>query len=115
MLETGESHYANGVRVSNIVKTGGSYILVQKGFLDQATYENYVHHLENQNVSPAQQALIFNYTLKLTNYVLHNNNIRSILLGRLLSWALRNRDTFYPYIDRWFKSRLRSWIFIKNI
>jgi hypothetical protein len=65
--------------------------------------------------TPEQQALIFNYTLKLTNYVLHNNNIRSILLGRLLSWALRNRDTLYPYLDRWFKSRLRRWIFRKNI
>ena len=115
MLETGKSHYANGVRVSNIVKTGGSYILVQKGFLDQATYENYVHNLENQNVSPEQQILIFNYMIKLTNYVLHNDSIRSILLGRLLSWALRNRNTLYPYLDSWFKSRLRRWIFRKNI
>jgi hypothetical protein len=115
MLATGESHYANGVRVNNIVKTGGTYALVYRGFLDQASYESHVYNEENQTVSSEQQALIFNYTLKLTNYVLHNNNIRSILLGRLLSWALRNRDTFYPYIDRWFKSRLRSWIFRKNI
>ena len=115
MLETGESHYANGVRVNNIVKTGGSYILVQKGFLDQATYENYVHNLENQNVSPAQQILIFNYMLKLTNYVLQNNNICSKILGKLLAWALKNRDSVYPYLNRWFKSRLRRWIFRKNI
>jgi len=115
MLETGESHYANGVRVNNIVKTGGTYALVYRGFLDQAAYESHVYNEENQTVSPEQQALIFNYTLKLTNYVLHNNNIRSILLGRLLSWALRNRDTLYPYLDRWFKSRLRRWIFRKNI
>jgi len=115
MLETGESHYANNVKVNNIVKTGGSYILVQKGFLDKATYENYVHNLENQTVSPAQQTLIFNYVLKLTNYVLQNNNIRSKLLGKSLAWALKNRDTLYPYLDRWFKSRLRRWIFRKNI
>jgi hypothetical protein len=115
MLATGESHYANGVRVNNIVKTGGTYALVYRGFLDQAAYESHVYNEENQTVSPEQQALIFNYTLKLTNYVLHNNNIRSILLGRLLSWALRNRDTLYPYLDRWFKSRLRRWIFRKNI
>ena len=115
MLATGESHYANGVRVNNIVKTGGTYALVYRGFLDQAAYESHVYNEENQIVSPEQQALIFNYTLKLTNYVLHNDNIRSILLGRLLSWALRNRDTLYPYIDRWFKSRLRRWIFRKNI
>ena len=115
MLATGESHYANGVRVNNIVKTGGTYALVYRGFLDQATYENHVYNEENQTVSPEQQALIFNYTLKLTNYVLHNNNIRSILLGQILSWALRNRTTLYPYIDRWFKSRLRGWIFRKNI
>ena len=115
MLATGESHYANGVRVNNIVKTGGTYALVYRGFLDQASYESHVYNEENQIVSPEQQALIFNYTLKLTNYVLHNDNIRSILLGRLLSWALRNRDTLYPYLDSWFKSRLRRWIFRKNI
>ena len=115
MLATGESHWANGVRVNNIVKTGGTYALVYRGFLDRAAYESHVYNEENQIVSPEQQALIFNYTLKLTNYVLHNNNIRSILLGRLLSWALRNRDTLYPYIDRWFKSRLRRLIFRKNI
>lgn len=115
MLETGESHYANGVKVNNIIKTGGTYALVYKGFLDQATYEDHVYNEENQIVSPEQQALIFNYTLKLTNYVLRNNNIRSKLLGRFLSWALRNRDTLYPYIDKWFKSKLRRWIFRKNI
>jgi hypothetical protein len=115
MLETGESHYANGVRVNNIVKTGGSYILVQKGFLDQVTYENYVHNLENQNVSPAQQILIFNYMLKLTNYILQNNNVCSKILGKSLAWALKNRDSVYPYLNRWFKSRLRRWIFRKNI
>ena len=115
MLETGESHYANGVRVNNIVKTGGTYALVYKGFLDQDSYENHVYNEENQTVSPEQQTLIFNYTLKLTNYVLQNNNIRSKLLGRFLSWALRNRDTLYPYLDRWFKSKLRRWIFRKNI
>jgi hypothetical protein len=115
MLETGESHYANGVRVNNIVKTGGTYALVYRGFLDRASYEGHVYNEENQTVSPEQQALIFNYTLKLTNYVLHNNNIRSKMLGRLLSWALRNRDTLYPYIDRWFKSDLRRWLFRKKI
>lgn len=115
MLATGESHWANGVRVNNIVKTGGTYALVYRGFLDQAAYESHVYNEQNQTVGSEQQALIFNYTLKLTNYVLHNNNIRSILLGRLLSWALRNRDTLYPYLDRWFKSDLRRWIFRKNI
>jgi hypothetical protein len=114
MLETGESHYANGVRVNNIVKTGGTYALVYKGFLDKASYESYVYNEENQTVNPEQQALIFNYTLKLTNYVLQNNNITSKLLGRFLSWALKNRDTLYPYIDRWFKSKLRGWLFGKN-
>ena len=115
MLATGESHYANGLRVNNIVKTGGTYALVYRGFLDQITYEHHVYNEENQTVSPEQQALIFNYTLKLTNYVLHNNNIGSIILGRVLAWALRNRDTLYPYLDRWFKSKLRGWIFRKNI
>lgn len=115
MLETGESHYANGVRVNNIVKTGGTYALVYKGFLDQASYESHVYNEENQTVSPEQQTLIFNYTLKLTNYVLHNNNVRSKILGRLLSWALRNRETLYPCISAWFRSPVRRWLFGKNI
>jgi hypothetical protein len=115
MLETGESHYANGVRVNNIVKTGGTYALVYKGYLDQASYENHVYNQENQSVDAARQTLIFNYTLKLTNYILHNNNLSSRLLGRLLAWALRNRATLYPYLNRWFKSGLRRWIFGKNV
>lgn len=115
MLETGESHWANGVRVNNIVKTGGTYALVYRGFLDHAVYESHVYNQENQTVSPEQQTLIFNYTLKLTNYVLHNNNIRSKILGRLLSWALRNRKTLYPYISAWFRSPVRRWLFGKNI
>ncbi len=115
MLETGESHYANGVRVNNIVKTGGAYSLVYKGFLDQETYERHVYNTENQSVNPEQQALIFNYTLKLTNYILHNDNFRSRVLGRALSWAIRNRDTLYPYIAAWFKSPVRRWLLGKNI
>jgi hypothetical protein len=115
MLETGESHYANGVRVNNIVKTGGTYALVYKGFLDHTTYEGHVHNVENQSVDAERQTLIFNYTLKLTNYILHNDNLRSRLLGQLLSYALRNRDTLYPYLDKWFKSRVRRWIFGKTV
>ena len=115
MLATGESHWANGVRVNNIVKTGGTYALVYKGYLDQAAYESHVYNEENQSVDAARQTLIFNYTLKLTNYILHNNNLSSRLLGRLLAWALRNRETLYPYLNRWFKSRLRRWIFGKNV
>ena len=115
MLETGESHYANGIKVNNIVKTGGTYALVYKGFLDQVAYEGHVHNIENQSVDAERQTLIFNYTLKLTNYILHNDNLRSRLLGQLLSFALRNRTTLYPYLDKWFKSRVRRWIFGKNV
>lgn len=115
MLETGESHYANGARVNNIVKTGGTYALVYKGFVDQTSYESHVYNQENQSVNAERQILIFNYTLKLTNYVLHNNNLSSRLLGRLLAWALRNRETLYPYVDKWLNSRVRRWIFGKNV
>lgn len=115
MLETGESHWANGVRVSNIVKTGGAYALVYKGFLDKSVYENHVYNTENKSVSPEQQTLIFNYTLKLTNYILHNDNVRSRALGHVLAWAIKNREAIYPYLDRWFKSRVRRWLLGKNI
>jgi hypothetical protein len=115
MLETGTSYYANGVPVNNIVQTGGTYALVHKGYLDKMHYEQYVYNHENQNISAEQQALIFNYTLKLTNYVLQHNNYRSKILGRLLSWAVRNRTTLYPWLEAWFRSPVRRWIFGKNI
>ena len=115
MLETGESHYANGVKVNNIVKTGTAYVLLYRGLMSAEAYENYVYNTENQTVSAEQQARYFELVYTITNYVLHNDNIKGRCVGRALAWAITNRETLKPYMDRWFKSRLRKLIFGKNI
>ena len=119
MFETGNSHYANGIKVSNMVGTGNTYVLFMKGYLDKEDYLGYIYHLENtvglNAVTQEQKARIYNIMSTLSNYVLHNDNIRSKMLARLMAWGLKNRNTLYPYINKWFKSRVRRWIFGKNI
>ena len=114
MFETGNSHYANGVKVSNIVGTGNTYVLFMKGYLDKESYLGYIYHLENtvglNALTQEQKAMIFNIVSWMSNYVLRNNSLRSYLLAKCMSWAIRNRTTLYPYLEKWFKSRLRSFI-----
>ena len=114
MFETGNSHYANGVKVSNIVGTGNTYVLFMKGYLDKESYLGYIYHLENtvglNALTQEQKAVIFNIVSWMSSYVLRNNNLRSYLLAKCMSWAIRNRTTLYPYLEKWFKSRLRSFI-----
>ena len=114
MLETGESHYANGIRVSNIVKTGGTYVLVYKGLLSQEAYQNHVWNESNSTVSPAARQRIFDYTNKLATYLLENDNFKSRLIGRLMTWAVNNRSTLEPIGIWWFKSKIRKVIFGKR-
>lgn len=118
MFETGNSHYANGVKVSNMVGTGNTYVLFMKGYLDNESYLGYIYHLENtvglNALTQEQKSLIFNIVSWMSNYVLHNSNIRSHLLAKFMSWAIRNRTTLYPYLEKWFKSRLRNFIFGKK-
>jgi len=115
MFETGNSHYANGVKVSNMVGTGNTYVLFMKGYLDKESYLGYIYHLENtvglNALTQEQKARIFKIVSWMSNYVLHNNNIRSWMLAKTMSWAIRNRTTLYPYIEKWFKSRLRNFVF----
>ena len=40
MLEEGESHYANDVPVSNIVKNGGAWVLYLKGYIDNVYHQD---------------------------------------------------------------------------
>ena len=118
MFETGNSHYANGVKVSNIVGTGNTYVLFMKGYLDEESYLGYIYHLENtvglNALTQEQKAAVFNIVSWMSNYVLRNNNLRSYLLAKCMSWAIRNRTTLYPYLEKWFKSRLRSFILGKK-
>ena len=115
MFETGNSHYANGVKVSNMVGTGNTYVLFMKGYLDKESYLGYIYHLENtvglNALTQEQKARIFKIVSWMSNYVLHNDNIRSWMLAKTMSWAIRNRTTLYPYIEKWFKSRLRNFVF----
>jgi hypothetical protein len=119
MFETGNSHYANGVKVSNMVGNGNTYVLFMKGYLDKESYLGYIYHLENtvglNALTQEQKARIYNIVSWMSNYVLHNNNVRSWILAKTIAWAIRNRTTLYPYIDCWFKSKLRRWLFRKNI
>jgi hypothetical protein len=117
MFETGNSHYANGVPVSNMVGHGGTYVLMQKGYITEEEYQGYIYHLENtvglNSLSQEQKAKVFNIVFKLSKYILNNNNLQSRLLAHIMGWAIRNRTTLYPYMEKWFKSRIRNWIFRK--
>lgn len=117
MFETGNSHYANGVPVSNMVGHGGTYVLMQKGFISKEDYEGYIYHLENtvglNSLSQEHKAKVFKIVFKLSKYILNNDNLQSRMLARLMGWAIRNRTTLYPYMEKWFKSRIRNWIFKK--
>jgi hypothetical protein len=114
ILETGESHYANGIRVNNIVKNGGTFVLVYKGLLSQDAYQNHIWNETNSTVSPAARQRFFTYTHKLATYVLKNDNFKSRLLGRAMSWAVNNRSSLEPIAQWWFKSRLRKLILGKR-
>jgi hypothetical protein len=115
MFESGNSHFANGLPVSNIVGTGNMYVLFMKGYISEEHYKGYVYHLENtvglNALSKEHKARIFNIAYIMTKYILENDNFRSKLMAKAMSWGIRNRETLYPYLEKWFKSRLRNFIF----
>lgn len=114
ILETGESHYANGIRVNNIVKNGGTFVLVYKGLLSQEAYQNHIWNEANATVSPAARQRFFAYTHKLATYVLENDNFKSRKLGQIMAWAVNNRSRLEPIAQWWFKSSIRKLIFGKQ-
>jgi hypothetical protein len=115
MFESGNSHYANGVPVSNMVGHGGTYVLFQKGYISEEDYKGYIYHLENtvglNSLTQSQKAKVFRIMFAATKYILNNNDLRSRLLAKAIGWAVKNRTTIYPYLEKWFKSRIRNWIF----
>lgn len=115
MLETGETHYANGIKVNNIIKTGGVYVLYYKGYLDYDEYINFVREPKYDNLHPEQKIKFYKGLYILTKYVLHYDNVLSKILGKALSWSIKNRKTIKPYFDSWFQSRFRKLLFGKNI
>jgi len=115
MFENGNSHYANEVKVDNIVGSGNLYVLVMKGHLDKESYLGYINHLENTSglnaLTQEQKAKIFFIVRWIGNYVLHHDNLRSRCLAKFVACVVRNRTTLYPWLEKWFKSRLRNWLF----
>lgn len=116
MLETGESHYANGIRVNNIVKTGTAYVLLHKGYLSQGAYENYIYNTNNKEFAPEKQVRIFNALHKISRYILDNDTWKSRLLARTVSWAIANRSKVEPVV-KWIGDhpRIRNLLFGKLI
>ena len=114
MFESGNSHYANGVPVNNMVGHGGTYILYKNGYISKEDYLGYIYHLENtvglNTLTQDQKSRVYSIVFRLTNYIQHSNNIISWLLAKTLAWAIKHRTTLYPYLDKWFKSRVRNWI-----
>lgn len=114
MLESGNSHYANGVRVNNMIGTGNTYVLYLKGYIDKNTYLNYTTNIYS-NLTAEQKTRVFQIVEQLSAYILNNNNLQSRMLAKSMAWALKNKDLLYPYVEKWFKSRLRNWIFAKRV
>jgi hypothetical protein len=114
-LESGNTHYANAVPVNNIIGHGGAFILFDKGHLSFEDYRGYINHLEDtvglNSFTPEQKVKVYKIVDRCTEYIMHNDNLRSRLLAKTLSWAIRNRTNVFPYLDKWFKSRVRNWIF----
>jgi hypothetical protein len=115
ILESGNTHYANGVPVNNIIGHGGSYILFDKGYISFEDYRGYINHLEDtvglNSLTPEQKIKVYKIVNSCTKYIMHNDNLRSRLLAKTMSWAIKNRLMLFPYLDKWFKSRVRNWIF----
>jgi hypothetical protein len=115
MLETGETHFANGVRVNNIIKTGTVYVLNYKGFLDYKDYLGFVRNEEFDAMASERRLRLYKILYILTNYVLLNDNVLSRSLGHVMAAGIRNKDKIKPLIDKWFQSKARKLIFGKKI
>lgn len=110
MLETGESHYANGVRVNNIVKTGGAWTLVYKGLMDKSTYESWVYNPRNQQMPAHVQRAFFNSLYTITKYVLENNTVTSRAVGKAVAWGIKNQSRIERPLVWWLNSGIRNYI-----
>jgi hypothetical protein len=86
-----------------------------KGFINEEQYRGYITHLENtvglNALSQEHKARVFNIVNKLTEYIMNHDNFRSKLLAKAMSWGIKNRETVYPYLEKWLKSRVRNMIF----
>jgi hypothetical protein len=96
MFEKGNSHYANGIKVNNIVGTGNTYVFCYKNFL--STEDFYKHMVSPDRRTNSKDQLLFYYNKfkKITDYVLYNDTLLSKLVGHVFAHQLRNRKFYLP-------------------
>ena len=115
ILESGNTHYANNVPVNNIIGHGGAFVLFDEGYLSFEDYRGYINYLDDtvglNSLTPEQRTKIYKIVNSCTKYIMYNDNLTSRVLAKVMSWAIENRTMLFPYVDKWFKSRIRNWIF----
>lgn len=113
MLEQGESHYANDVPVSNIVKNGGAWVLFLKGYIDNEVYCDIARNPENQQFDPVFQTRFFNAVNSLSDFVAKNDNICGHAVGKMMAHGFRNRHRIEPLLRKWVNSPIRRKVFAR--
>ena len=113
MLEEGESYYANDVRVSNIVKNGGAWVLYLKGYIDSEVYCDIARNPENHQFDPVFQTRFFNAVNSLSDFVAKNDNICGHAVGKMMAHGFRNRHRIEPLLRKWVNSPIRRKVFAR--
>lgn len=114
ILKGGNTHYANGLPVNNIIGHGSIFPLLSKGLITEEDYYGYIYNLDNADslntFTQEQKARLFKFVAGFSKYVLENDNLRSRILAKLMAWGIKNRAKVHPYLAKWFHSRLRKFI-----
>lgn len=99
-LETGHTHFANGIPVDNIVGNGGTYILYYLGLIDYETYSAHARNTERADYSPQMKVFYRKFLNLLGNYVLTHDNWLSKKMLEVGVYSLTNKSKTY---GRWHK------------
>ena len=101
MLQNGISHYANGIKVSNIVGNGGVYVLLYKGYLTQEEYEMYVATRNAKERTPSQIAFYHLAIRNLMSYALNNDNSLSVTMCTGIAESIRKQEKISDWFKHW--------------
>lgn len=96
MFEKGNSHYANGVKVNNIIGTGNTYVFCYKNFLSAEDFYKHVVSSDRRTNSKEQLKFYYNTFKKITDYVLYNDTLLSKLVGHMFAHQVRHRKFYLP-------------------
>ena len=111
MLESGESHYANGVPVNNIIKNGTVHVFVQQGVIDQQTYEDYVYSQEAMNMPPHVKRIFFKGAYVLSNHVAKNpKSLSSKLIIKVVKFGFEHRVGLSRAMSAWINNPVRRFV-----